>query len=183
LTDKLPWFQRGGIYADVTDEAKTLYYRLKAGPESLPYAVYTSDLMAPFSGTSWIRMDSNALDLETTKEDLFFQYFFSVLKDGLVYMQYPLGEQMWTSDRLIPTSTKPATGCVTFRSSPYNDPSEMTEFFMHKGVSVGFKFRNIAAITMNNELRFLGRKFRRELVPGTPDVVAKARAIRFARIP
>ena len=183
MTDKLPWFQRGDYYADVTDEAKPLHYRLKTGPESLPFAVYTFDAVAPLTEGSWIRMDSNALDLETDKEDLFFQYFFGVLKDGLVYMQYPLGEEIWTTDRLLPTSAKPLIGCVTSHLSPYDDPWEKTEFFMHKGVSVAFKFRNTATFAMNNQLRFLGQKFRRELVPGTPDIVAKAKAIRFARIP
>jgi hypothetical protein len=177
----LPWFSRGDYYIDMTNEKEPKAYQLIA-VEALPNAVYTFDSVAPADEGDFIRMDSTHTDLETDKEDLFFQYFFGVLKDGLVYMQYPLGEEFWTSDKLIPTSAKPNVACVTFQTTPYLDPAPDTEFFMQRGTSVAFKFRNIVGYTMDNKIRFVGKKFRRQLVPLTPEVVAKARTIRFARI-
>ena len=181
MAESLPWFKRGDCFVDITDEKTPKYFKLIA-EEPLPHLTYTFSNVAPRNKGDFVRMDVNATDLETDKEDLFFQYFFGVLKDGLVYMQYPLGEEFWTTDKLVPTDAKPEVACVTFKTSPYLDPSKDTEFFIVKGTSIAFKFRNTEDFTMDNKLRFVGKKFKRETIIPTPEIIAKARAIRFARI-
>lgn len=181
MAESLPWFKRGDCIVDITNEKEPKYFKLIA-EEPLPQLSYTFSNVAPKDDSDFIRMDANTTDLETDHEDFFFQYFFGVLKDGLIHMQYPLGEEFWTTDKLVPTDAKPEVACLTFKTSPYLDPSLSSEFFIVKGTSVAFKFRNTKDITMNNKLGFTGKKFKREMIVPTPEIIAKARAIRFARI-
>jgi hypothetical protein len=157
---ELPWFSRGNYYYDTL---KKKYFYLSE-QESLPANVYTFSPVASGSESDWVRMDVNALDLETDKEYLFYQYFVGVLKKGYVYVQYPVGEQIYTTDKLVPTATRRDVCYIDEMLSPFLNPQPISEFFIVKGVTIAFKYYNNQGDTLVQKLRFVGRKFRHEEV-------------------
>lgn len=161
MVDQLPWFSKGDYYWD------TLKKRLMCLTEG-PEPVYATYLFASVDGgaeSAWVRMDENATDLETEKDYLFFQWFTGVLKAGLVYEQYPAGEEVWTTDKLVPdTAVGEEVAYIDHKLSPYLNPHPKTEFFMIKGTTIAYKYYNTEAFPLRQKLRFLGAKFRQEEV-------------------
>ena len=177
MTDKLPWFKRGDYYYDVLN--KKLMY-LSEGGESV-FATYLFDSVAASKESAWIRMDENATDIETDKAYLFFQHFVGIEKAGLVYVQYPLGEQIYTTDKLVPDTSKGEEfSSIDNKVSPFNDPHESTEFFIVKGVTIAYKYYNNQPFALQQKLRFIGKKFRQEEIekdkphPVTNEIVTEA---------
>jgi len=157
----LPWFQKGQYYYDVLKD-KLMY--LSEGGEPV-FATYLFDSVDAGKESAWIRQDENATDLETDKEYLFFQHFVGVEKAGLVYVQYPLGEEIYTTDKLVPDTSKGEEfAYIDNRVSPFNDPDESTEFFVVKGVTIAFKYFNNQPFALRQKLRFVGKKFRQEFI-------------------
>jgi len=169
----LPWFVRTDYYYDVREKK---YYYLSQ-EEWLPAFVYTFASVNAGEESAWIRMDERALDLETEMDHLFFQYFYGVKKKGYIYTEYPVGEQIHTTDKLLPTAVDRDRSYVDNKISPFFDPDEMTEFFMRKGMSIAFKYYNTEDVALVQQLRFIGKKFRREEVVDitglTPEEVEK----------
>ena len=167
LLENLPWLHRGDF---IFDELETRFYYL-AREENLPAFVHGFSSGADNSTTGMVRMDSNATDLETDRITLFFQYFFGVKKAGFTYLQFPTGEQVFTSDRLIPASTSNTTRARAFvdpHISPFWEPSEDGQFFMRKGLSVSLEYFNNTGQAQIQKLRFTGKKFERAMVkPGS----------------
>lgn len=190
----LPWFSRGDYYWDVLK--KKLMY-LSEGGESV-FATYLFSSVAAVDESDWVRMDENATDLETDKDYLFFQWFTGVKKDGLVYVQYPYGEEIYTTDKLVPDTSKgEEIGNIDCRRSPYNNPHKSTEFFVVKGVTIAFKYYNNQSIPLRQKLRFIGKKFKQvEIKVGQPhpatgvpvteemfkELKAKARPLHMRRV-
>jgi len=88
-----------------------------------------------------------------------------VLKAGLVYEQYPAGEEVWTTDKLVPdTSIGEEYAYIDHKLSPYLNPHPKTEFFMIKGTTIAYKYYNTEAFAIRQKLRFVGEKFRHEEV-------------------
>jgi len=161
MADKLPWFSRGDYYWDVL---KGKLMCLTQGGEPV-FATYLFASVASGGESAWIRQDENATDLETDKEYLFFQHFVGVEKAGLVYVQYPVGEEIYTTDKLVPDTSKGEEfAYIDNKVSPFNDPDAITEFFVTKGVTIAFKYYNNQPFSLRQKLRFLGRKFRQEEV-------------------
>jgi hypothetical protein len=158
--EKLPFMDRGDYYYDTLKE-KYFYLSQK---EPLPASVYTFSSVANGSESDWVRMDTNALDLETDKEYLFYQYFVGVLKKGYVYVQYPVGEQIYTTDKLVPTTTRRDVAYIDETLSPFLNPQPISEFFIVKGVTIAFKYYNNQGDALIQKLRFIGKKFRHEEV-------------------
>jgi len=158
---ELPWFKRGDHYYDILREKLMC---LSQGPESV-FGSYQFSSVAAASESAWIRMDTNATDLETDMEHLFFQWFMGILKKGLVYVQYPMGEEIWTTDKLVPnTAAGEEKAYMDNKLSPFLNPHPKTEFFIIKGVTIGFKYYNTEAFALSQKLRFLGAKFRHDEV-------------------
>jgi len=158
---ELPWFERGSHYYDTLKEKLMC---LTEGPEPV-YATYLFASVNGAAESAWIRMDNNATDLETDKEYLFFQWFMGILKSGLVYVQYPVGEEIYTTDKLVPnTALGEEKAYIDNKLSPFLNPHPTTEFFIVKGVTIGFKYFNNEAFALAQKLRFLGAKFRQEEV-------------------
>lgn len=161
MADQLPWFARGDHYWDVLKEKLMC---LTQGPEPV-FATYLFPSVAARGESAWIRMDENATDLETDKEYLFFQWFTGALKKGLVYVQYPVGEEIWTTDKLVPdTSIGEEHACIDHKLSPFLNPHPKTEFFVVKGVTIAYKYYNSEGFALRQKLRFVGQKFRHEEV-------------------
>jgi len=165
----LPWFKKGDSYYDVL---KKKLFLLTEGGESV-FATYKYSSVAAGDESDWTRMDTNATDLETEKEYLFFQWFTGVLREGLIYEQYPIGEQVWNTDKLVPnTAQGDEYSNIDFKVSPYNDPNECTEFWVVKGVSIGFKYFNNQAFPILQKLKWVGKKFKQvEIVVDQPHPV------------
>jgi hypothetical protein len=173
----LPWFKKGDYYYDVLKD-KLMY--LSEGGEPV-FATYLFDSVDAGKESAWIRMDENATDLETDKEYLFFQHFVGVEKAGLVYVQYPLGEEIYTTDKLVPDTSKGEEfAYIDNKVSPFNDPDESTEFFIVKGVTIAFKYYNNQPFALRQKLRFVGKKFKQEEIeknkphPVTKEIVSEA---------
>jgi hypothetical protein len=161
MSNQLPWFSRGDHYWDVLKEKLMC---LTQGPEMVN-ATYLFSSVDGGKESAWIRMDETATDLETDKEYLFFQWFFGVLKKGLVYVQYPVGEEIWTTDKLVPdTAVGEEVAYIDNELSPFLNPHRKTEFFIVKGVTIAFKYYNTEAFALRQKLRFVGAKFRQEEV-------------------
>jgi hypothetical protein len=108
-------------------------------------------------------MTTTATDLETDKDYLFFQWFFSILKKGLIYKQYPVGEEVYTTDKLVPnTSIGQEYACLDYKMSPYNDPAAETEFFIIKGITVALAYYDDQPIPLAQKIKFIGKKFRQD---------------------
>ena len=181
----LPWFQKGQYYYDVLKD-KLMY--LSEGGEPV-FATYLFASVASGGESAWIRQDENATDLETDKEYLFFQHFVGVEKAGLVYVQYPLGEQIYTTDKLVPDTSKGEEfAYIDNKVSPFNDPDESTEFFVVKGVTIAYKYYNNQPFALRQKLRFVGKKFRQEEIqkdkphPATKEIVTEAMYNELKRI-
>ena len=181
----LPWFQKGQYYYDVLKD-KLMY--LSEGGEPV-FATYLFDSVDAGKESAWIRQDENATDLETDKEYLFFQHFVGVEKAGLVYVQYPLGEQIYTTDKLVPDTSKGEEfAYIDNKVSPFNDPDESTEFFVVKGVTIAYKYYNNQPFALRQKLRFVGKKFRQEEIqkdkphPATKEIVTEAMYNELKRI-
>jgi len=158
---ELPWFARGDHYWDVL---KKKLMCLTEGPEPV-FATYRFASVEGGAESAWIRMDENATDLETEKEYLFFQWFTGILKKGLVYVQYPVGEEIWTTDKLVPdTSIGDEYAYIDHQLSPFLNPHPKTEFFIVKGVTMAYKYYNTEDFALRQKLRFVGQKFRHEEV-------------------
>jgi len=161
MADQLPWFSRGSHYYDVLKEKLMC---LTEGPEMVN-ATYLFASVAAAGESAWIRMDETAKDLETDKEYLFFQWFTGALKKGLVYVQYPVGEEVWTTDKLVPnTAVGEEVAYIDHELSPFLNPHPRTEFFIVKGVNIAFKYFNTEGFALRQKLRFIGAKFRQEEV-------------------
>jgi len=181
----LPWFQKGQYYYDALKD-KLMY--LSEGGEPV-FATYLFASVASGGESAWIRQDENATDLETDKEYLFFQHFVGVEKAGLVYVQYPLGEQIYTTDKLVPDTSKGEEfAYIDNKVSPFNDPDESTEFFVVKGVTIAYKYYNNQPFALRQKLRFVGKKFRQEEIqkdkphPATKEIVTEAMYNELKRI-
>jgi len=163
LQETLPWLHRGDF---VFDELEDNYYYL-AREESLPAFVHAFSSVADASTTGMVRMDVNATDLETDRVTLFFQYFWGVKKAGFTYMQFPTGEQVFTSDRLLPATTSNVTRARAFLDphiSPFWSPTDAGQFFVRKGLSVSLEYFNNTGQAQIQKLRFTGKKFERAIV-------------------
>jgi len=161
MANELPWFKRGDHYLDILNNKLMC---LSEGPEPV-FGTYLFSSVAAASESAWIRMDTNATDLETDMEHLFFQWFMSILKKGLVYVQYPMGEEIWTTDKLVPnTSIGEEKAYIDHQLSPFLNPHPRTEFFIVKGVTIGFKYFNTEDYALSQKLRFVGAKFRHDQV-------------------
>jgi hypothetical protein len=163
---QLPWFKKGDYYFDVLN--KQLFY-LSEGGEPVS-ATYSFASVAKATEGAWVRMDTNARDIETDKTYLFYQWFVSILRAGLIYRQYPIGEQVGNTDKLTPdTSLGQEYACFDNKMSPYNNPSEDTEFWMIKGQTIGFKYFNNQPFALVQKLKFHGRKFKQaEVIQDKP---------------
>jgi len=160
LNDRLPWIRPGDF---VFDELEDNFYWI-ARSENLPAIVHAFSSVADATSTGIVRMDSSATDLETDRVTLLFQYFVGTRKDGFTYMQYPMGEQVFTTDKLLPATTNNNTRARAYlepRISPFWDPTEFGQFFMRKGVSTGFEYFNNTGIAQIQKLRFVGKKLER----------------------
>ncbi len=169
---KLPWLNRGEyvlLEPDPRGEPKISFWFLRK-EEGIPAMIHAFDSVAAGAESGWKRMDTNNLDLETDKEDLLFQYFVGVRRKGLIYCQYPSGEEVWTTDKNIPTtSSGHRKSYVNNVTSPFEDPSELTQFIMIKGLTVAFDYYNNAEHAIVQELKFIGKKFQRlECKVGAP---------------
>lgn len=160
----LPWLNRGNyvlLEPDPRGDPKMSFWYLRK-EEGIPAMVYAFDSVGAAAESGWKRMDTNNLDLETDKEDLLFQYFVGVKKKGLIYCQYPIGEEIWTTDKNVPTtSAGHRKSFVDNVTSPFEDPSELTQFIMIKGLTIAFDYYNDADHALVQELKFLGKKFQR----------------------
>jgi hypothetical protein len=124
--------------------------------------MYAFASVASGAESGWKRMDVNNLDLETDREELLFQYFFGIKRKGLVYMQYPAGEEVWTTDKNIPTtSSGHRKAFVDSLTSPLDDPSPLTMFVMVKGITAALDYYNSAEHALVQEVKFIGKKFQR----------------------
>ena len=161
---KLPWLNRGEyvlIDPDPRGNPKISFWFLRK-EEGIPVMVYAFPSVAAAGESGWKRMSSDNLDLETDKEDLLFQYFVGVKRKGNVYCQYPSGEEIWTTDKNVPTtSAGQRKACIDHSMSPFEDPSELTHFVMIKGLTVAFDYYNNAEHALVQELKFIGKKFQR----------------------
>jgi hypothetical protein len=168
MSTLLPWLNRGNFVLidpepqpDSAAKEKVSYWYLKR-EEGLPAMDYDFPSVEAGVESGWKRMDSNNLDLETDKRNLLFQYFVGVKKKGLIYVQYPVGEEIWTTDKNVPTTSaghrKAYTDSV---QSPYEDPSALTQFFMVQGITIAFNYFNDADHALIQRLKFIGKKFER----------------------
>ena len=162
--NNLPWLNRGEyvlLEPDPRGNPKISYWYLRM-EEGIPVMVYAFDSVASGAESGWKRMGSDELDLETDKEDLLFQYFAGVKRKGLVYCQYPSGEEIWTTDKNVPTtSAGQRKACISNIDSPFEDPSPLTQFIMTKGLTIAFDYYNTAEHALVQELKFIGKKFQR----------------------
>jgi hypothetical protein len=158
--DFLPWIQKGDFIFDELDN--NFYWMARSEP--LPAMIHAFASQADNADTGFISMDANATDLTTDRQSLFFQWFTGVKKDGFTYMQYGVGEQIFTTDKLINTSSNRARAFIDAHVSPFWSPTEYGQFFMRKGLTVAFDYFNNTGIAQVQKLRFVGRKFERALV-------------------
>ena len=160
----LPWLSRGEyvlLEPDPRGTPKMSFWYLRK-EEGIPAMVYAFASVAAATESGWKRMDSNNLDLETDKEDLLFQYFAGVKRKGNIYCQYPSGEEIWTTDKNVPTtSAGQRKSCINNMDSPFADPSALTQFIMIKGLTIAFDYYNDADHALIQELKFIGKKFQR----------------------
>lgn len=160
----LPWLNRGEyvlLEPDPRGDPKMSFWYLRK-EEGIPTMVYAFDSVALDAESGWKRMGSDELDLETDKEDLLFQYFVGVKRKGNVYCQYPSGEEIWTTDKNVPTtSSGQRKACINSMDSPFEDPSALTQFIMIKGLTIAFDYYNTAEHALIQELKFIGKKFQR----------------------
>lgn len=153
----LPWFKKGDYYYDVL-KGKLFY--LSEGGEPV-FATYSFASTAKATESAWKRMDTTNTDIETDKDNLFYQWFMGILRAGLIYRQYPIGEQVNNTDKLTPdTSLGQEYSCFDNHMSPYNSPSEDTEFWMVRGGTIGLKHFNNQPFALVQKLKFHGKKFK-----------------------
>jgi len=159
----LPWLHRADyimLDPDPRDQKPSWWYLCKE--EGIPAMMYAFASVASGAESGWKRMDESNLDLETDREELLFQYFAGVKRKGNIYMQYPAGEEVWTTDKNIPTtSSGQRKAYIDSVTSPIDDPSELTMFVMIKGLTVVFDYYNTAEHALVQELKFIGKKFQR----------------------
>ncbi len=158
--DFLPWLQKGDF---IFDELDNNFYWL-AREEPLPAMIHAFASVADNAESGFISMDSSATDLTTDRQTLFFQWFTGIKKDGFTYMQYGVGEQIFTTDKLINTSSNRARAFIDPRISPFYSPTSYGTFHMRKGLTVAFDYFNNTGIAQVQKLRFVGKKFDRALV-------------------
>ncbi len=169
VLDYLPWVYKGDF---IFDELDNNYYWI-AREEPLPAMIQSFSSAADNAETGFVAMDSNATDLTTDRQSLFFQWFTGIKKDGFTYMQYGIGEQVFTSDKLINTSSNRARAFLDPRISPFYSPSYYGQFFMRKGLTVAFDYFNNTGIAQIQKIRFVGKKFERALVLAAKDGITK----------
>jgi len=146
------------------ETSKTSFWYL-AREEGLPGFVFTFASVNPGEESGWIRMNEDNLDLETDKVYLLFQYFVGVRKKGPVYCQYPSGEEIWTTDKNVPTtSSGHRKAFINNILSPFNDPSRLTQLTMVKGITVAYNYYNPTDHALIQEIKFIGKKFFRKKV-------------------
>ncbi len=166
--DEVLW-KAGDFYFD---ELEGKYYEL-VKEESLPAADYVFDSVLGGAEGDFVPMNSDTTDLETQKDDLFFRYLVGVLRKGLVYMEYPAGEQVFTTDKLLPTAAEPWSGYLDNINSPFYNPCPLSVFSMRQGLTVSFKYRNTEGHPLVQKLRFVGKKFIRAGVPSPTAEIKK----------
>ncbi len=158
--DFLPWLQKGDF---IFDELDNNFYWL-AREEPLPAMIHSFASVADNAESGFISMDSSATDLTTDRLTLFFQWFTGVKKDGFTTMQYGVGEQIFTTDKLINTSSNRARAFIDPRISPFYSPTSYGSFVMRKGLTVAFDYFNNTGLAQVQKLRFVGKKFERAIV-------------------
>lgn len=166
--DEVLW-KAGDYYYD---ELEDKYYLLSK-EEPLPAADYQFASVLGGAASDFVLMDSNTTDLQTEQDHLFFRYLTGVLRKGLVYMEYPSGEQVFTTDKLVPTATAPWSGYLDNVNSPFLNPQPLSVFSMRTGLTVAFKYRNTEGHPIVQKLRFVGKKFVRAEVPSPTAEIKK----------
>lgn len=159
----LPWLNRGDYVLLEPDprDGKISFWHLQQ-EEGIPAMVHSFDSVEPGAESGWKRMDNTNLDLETDKENLLYQYFVGVKRKGLIYCQYPAGEEVWTTDKNVPTtSSGQLKSYIDAATSPFEDPSALTMFIMIKGLNISFDYYNNSEHALVQQLKFIGKKFTR----------------------
>jgi len=169
MLEFLPLLQKGDF---IFDELDNNFYWL-AREEPLPAMIHSFASDADNTDTGFISMDANATDLTTDRLTLLYQWFVGIKKDGFTRMQYNVGEQIFTTDKLINSTANPARAFIDPRISPFYSPTQYGMFFMRKGLTVGFSYFNNTGIAQVQKLRFVGKKFERALVAHSPDNVTR----------
>lgn len=172
LNTQLPWLEALSYIRIISTGGTEVFYFLPQGAW-LPSFEVDMTLVQGNALGSWEPLDSTGIiNLSTTKDKLLYQYFFGVLRDALVHLELVTGEQTWTTDALLPSSSNRYLGKVNAKTSPFNAPSPASQLIIVKGITPRVQVYNQKPEPVKQRLNFIGKVFvRLEVKPELPPPV------------